>query len=282
MSTANGHSRLMNGDAPAAVMSAAQFASYIEKRLLIEDAIEVLGRDDLRLRLRVHGVEMTADLGNFFSAYTRDPAQLDTIARNFVAATLGLVPSREISDYTALAERIYPMLKPINLLVKVREQNLPMLAYREFLAALMIVYVIDEQRSVTFINESHLERWEVSVAEIHERAIQNLRRRTLEQVDFVTVGAGDQRIFIFNSRDGYDATRLLLADLLATWARELPGNLVIGIPNRDFLIGFSDANPEILERIAQQIQADATGREYSITEQLFTLDSGEVREYEWE
>jgi hypothetical protein len=62
----------------------------------------------------------------------------------------------------------------------------------------------------------------------------------------------------------------------------LPGNLVIGIPNRDFLIGFSDANPEILEQIAQQIQADAVGREYGLTEQLFTLESGQVREYEWE
>jgi uncharacterized protein YtpQ (UPF0354 family) len=120
------------------------------------------------------------------------------------------------------------------------------------------------------------------MADVHERAIANLRRRTLEQVDYVTAGAGEQRLFIFNSGDGYDATRLLLSDVLTTWARALPGNLVIGIPNRDFLIGFSDANPEILERVAQQIQADAAGREHGLTDQLFTLESGEVREYVWE
>jgi uncharacterized protein YtpQ (UPF0354 family) len=122
----------------------------------------------------------------------------------------------------------------------------------------------------------------VSMADVHEQAVINLRRRTHERVDYMTAGEGDQRLYIFNSGDGYDATRLLLSDVLATWARTLPGNLVIGIPNRDFLIGFSDANSEILERIAQQVQADAVGREYGLTEQLFTLESGQVREYEWE
>jgi hypothetical protein len=62
----------------------------------------------------------------------------------------------------SLRERIFPMLKPINLLVFVRERNLPMLVYRPFLADLMITYVVDEARSVAYINEQHLERWGVA------------------------------------------------------------------------------------------------------------------------
>ena len=263
-------------------MSAAQFAAYIERRLSLEDAIEVLGREEMQLRLRVNGAEMIAGLDNFYSAYARDPSQLDTIVHNFVATTLGLAPNREVDDFAELAGRIYPMLKPIELLVTVRERKLPMLAYRDFLAQLIITYVVDEPRSVTFINDDHLERWGVDVAQIHDQAIANLRRRTHDRIDYVTAGEGEQRLFIFNSGDGYDATRLLLSDVLATWARALPGNLVIGIPNRDFLIGFSDANAEILQRIAQQIQTDAVGREHGLTDQLFTLKAGEVREYEWE
>jgi uncharacterized protein YtpQ (UPF0354 family) len=275
----NGNGLSAGGSAP---MSAAQFAAYIERRLSLEDTIEVLGREEMQLRLRVDGAEVDAELDDFYSAYARDPSQLDTIVRNFVVATLGLAPDRDTSDYAALADRIYPMLKPIELLVTVRERKLPMLAYRDFLAQLIVTYVIDEQRSVAFINEDHLERWGVDLTDIHEQAITNLRRRTHEQVDYVTAGEDEQRLFIFNSGDGYDATRLLLSDVLATWASALPGNLVIGIPNRDFLIGFSDADPEILERVALQIQADAAGREYGLTEQLFTLASGEIREYNWE
>ena len=280
MTNGNGHHT--NGEALPTTMNAGQFAIYIEKRLSIEDAIEVLERDGMRLRLRVNEVELTADLVNFYSAYARDPAQLDIIVSNFISATLGLTPAREISDFAALASKIYPMLKPIALLVTVRERGLPMLAYREFLADLIITYVIDEERSVAYINEDHLDRWSVDTQEIHKHAIANLRRRTNEQVDYVVTGAGEQRIFIFNSGDGYDATRLLLADVLMAWARELPGQLVIGVPNRDFMIGFSDANPDILQRIAQQVQADAAAREYGITDQLFTLNAGEIREYEWE
>jgi hypothetical protein len=70
--------------------------------------------------------------------------------------------------------------------------------------------------------------------------------------------------------------------VLADWARELPGHLVIGIPNRDFLIAFSDANPEILRGVAHQVQADAAQREYGLTEQLFTLADGVIKEYAWE
>jgi uncharacterized protein YtpQ (UPF0354 family) len=281
MTNGNGNG-YTSGDGAPPPMTAAQFAAYMEKRLTLEDAIEVLGRIGMELRLRAQGADLTAELDNFYSAYTRDPSQLDTVVRNFVAAMQGVTPDRSTSDFAELANRIYPMLKPITLLVTVRERKLPMLAYREFLSDLIVTYVIDEERSVAFINEDHLERWGVSVQDLHEQAIENLRRRTLERVDYATAGEGEQRIFIFNSGDGYDATRLLLSDVLASWARELPGHLIVGIPNRDFLIAFSDANPEILQAIAQQVQADTVGREYGITDQLFTLDAGVVREYVWE
>jgi uncharacterized protein YtpQ (UPF0354 family) len=281
MDTRNGNSRT-SGNGAAPVMMPEQFAAYIEKRLDLVDEIEVLGHDGLELRLRVRGADMTADLGNFYHAYTRDPSQLDVVVQNFVEVMLGITPDRSTSDFDALAARIYPMLKPIELLAAVRERGLPMLAYREFLADLIITYVIDEERSVTFINEDHLERWGIGMQELHAQALENLRDRTLERIDYTSTGAGVQRIFIFNSGDGYDATRLLLADVLAGWAREVPGRLVIGIPNRDFLIAFSDADPAILQGVAHQIQADSVQRAYGLTDQLFTLIDGEIREYVWD
>lgn len=263
-------------------MTAEQFAGYIERRMDLYDEIEVRERHGMELRLRRNETDLTVDLGNFYTAYARDPAQLDVVVQNLVNMVQGTVPDRSTSDFAALAARIYPMLKPIALLAAVRERKLPMLAYREFLADLIVTYVIDEERSVAFLNEDHLERWNMSVQEIHEQALENLRRRTLEQVDYASVGAGEQRLFIFNSGDGYDATRLLLSDVLGGWARELPGNLVIGIPNRDFLIAFSDANPEVLRSVAQQVQADSARWEYGLTDQLFTIADGVVQEYVWE
>ena len=271
-----------NGNGPAHSMSAEQFASYVEQRLSIYDEIEVLDREGFELRLRASGADVAADLGTFYAAYQRDPGQLDVVFETFVRTVLGIQPDRSASTYSDLSERIYPMIKPLAMLLEVRERRLPMLAYREFLGDLMIAYVIDEDRSVAYLNEEHLDRWGVSVQDVHAQAIANLRRRTDANVKYTTVGAGEQRLFIYNSGDGYDAARLLLSDVLSGWARDLPGQLVIGIPNRDFMIAFSDANPEILRAVAAQVQADAVQQQYGLTEQLFTLENGIVKEYSWE
>jgi uncharacterized protein YtpQ (UPF0354 family) len=281
MSNGNGRADGQTNGA-AAMMTAEQFAAYMEKRLTLYEEIELLDREGMELRLRANGADVTADLGNFYSAYARNPAQLDIVVQNFVRVMAGILPDRSTSDFATLADRIYPMLKPLAMLIEVRERKLPMLAYREFLADLMVTYVIDEERSVAYINEDHLERWEMSVQDIHERAIENLRQRTGDDIRYTTVGEGEQRLFIFNSGDGYDATRLLLSNVLTEWASAVPGHLVIGIPNRDFLIAFSDSNPEILRAVAAQVQADAARREYGLTEQLFTLAGAVVKEYVWE
>ncbi len=280
MSNGNGRANGQN-NGMAAAMTAEQFAAYMEKRLGVYDEIEVLDRAGMELRLRANNADVTADLTNFYTAYMRDPSQLDVVFETFVRVMLGIQPDRSASNYATLADRIYPMLKPLEMLVEVRERKLPMLAYREFLADLMITYVVDEERSVAYINEEHLDRWEISAQDLHEQSLTNLRRRT-EQIKYTTVGTGEQQLFIFNSGDGYDASRLLLSEVLAEWARALPGNLVIGIPNRDFLIAFSDANPDILRAVAAQVQSDAAQREYGLTDQLFTLVKGVVKEYNWE
>jgi uncharacterized protein YtpQ (UPF0354 family) len=191
-------------------------------------------------------------------------------------------PDRSVSTFEQLKERVFPMLKPIGLLAEVRERKLPMIVYRPFLADLIIAYVIDESGSAAYINERHLERWELGEHELHAQANENLRRRTEERGSHTVVGEGAQRLVIFNTQDGYDATRLLLPALLERWRGDFPGRVVIGVPSRDFLIMFSDADEQILANVAHQIQLDAANREHGLTDQLFTLVAGQVREYEWE
>lgn len=278
----NGHTNGSNGAAQP-TMNAEQFAVYMERRLALHgDEITVLGRDGTTLNLRVRERDVAADVTNFHTAYLNDPTQLDAVARTFVRALLDAQPDRSMQAFDTLADRIYPMLKPLTILATVQERHVPMLAYREFLADLIIAYVVDEDRSVTFINEDHLARWDVSVQDIHERALKNLQQRTTENINYVSAGAGEQQLFIFNSNDGYDATRLLLSGILNEWAESIVGNLLIGIPNRDFMIAFSDADDEIVQAVARQVQADAAQREYSLTEQLFTFVDGQVREYRWD
>jgi uncharacterized protein YtpQ (UPF0354 family) len=193
-----------------------------------------------------------------------------------------LKEARQISSFSELRERVFPMLKPILLLATVRERELPMIVYRPFLADLIITYVIDEPGRLAYINENHLERWDIAAHELHEQAMINLQARTAERGSYTVTGEGAQRLVVFNTQDGFDATRLLLTTMLDEIRPQFPGTMVIGIPNRDFLIAFSDADRTILANVALQIQRDAAERDHGLTDQLFTLSNGEVREYEWE
>jgi uncharacterized protein YtpQ (UPF0354 family) len=146
----------------------------------------------------------------------------------------------------------------------------------------MIAYVISEGGRLAYINEQHLERWQIGAHELHDQAITNLRTRTEAIGSYTTTGEGAQRLVIFNTQDGFDATRLLLSDMLASLRGQFPGKMVIGIPNRDFMILFSDADRTILVNVASQIEADAAQQANGLTDRLFTLDASGVHEYEWE
>lgn len=279
MSTESGYPN--NGD--TAPMTADRFTAYMARRLPVESGqIEVTEYEGLDVKLRVRGAAMTANLARFYAAYRKNPSQLDAVVGTLVHVLLGEMPATVEGDYARLKEQIYPMLKPIELLVTVRERNLPMLVYREFPGGLIVTYVIDETHTVRYINEQHLEHWQVSVIDLHRQALENLRRRTMEQTRYTATGTGERRIFVFDSRDGYDATRLLLTDVLTGWAAETPGNLVIGVPNRDFLIAFSDGDGEVLRGVAAQIQIDAIEHDHGLTDQLFVLKDGQIEVYEWE
>jgi uncharacterized protein YtpQ (UPF0354 family) len=262
-------------------MDSERFAQYLERRLsLHEGEIQIIDRQRMELRLLVGERETMVDLTNYYRAYRQKPDQIDAVAQTLVRVLLGELSTETDTDFEAIADRVCLMLKPASLLAEVAERKLTMLVYRQFLADLIIVYTITEDRSIAFINEDHLERWGIAEHELHDRAITNLRRRTIG-VRYTTVGEGEQRLFIYNSGDGYDASRLFLNETVTEWARMLPGQIVIGIPSRDFLIAFSAVNPDVLQALAAQIQTDAL-QPNGLTDQLFTYVKGAIREYEWE
>lgn len=267
-------------DAP--LLAPEAFAATIEAYLRAQEDIEVEARDGTTLRLQVGQSKLVITLDNFYQTYAQQPAQLAAVAETLLQSLRNYTSTRAITSFDELRERVFPMLKPITLLVQVREHKLPMIVYRPFLADLIITYVIDEPSSVAYINENHLERWQIGEHELHAQAMENLQRRTVERGSYTVTGEGPQRLIIFNTRDGFDATRLLLPGLLERWRAEFPGHMVIGVPNRDFLIIFSDEDEVIFTSVAHQIQRDAAEREYGLTDQLFSLEHGQVREYAWE
>jgi uncharacterized protein YtpQ (UPF0354 family) len=251
---------------------------------LLEQALDVgtIGRRHLALHLRWNGRPIVIELENFYAHYRRDAAHLPTIAQALIESVRSHGTGETPVRFEDVKARIFPMLKPAALLAEVHERGIPMLAYRLFLADLAIFYVIDERQSVAYINEEHLRSWGVQEPILYQIALENLLQASVKPGTCTVVGEGERRLMIYSTGDGYDAARLLLTELLAEWQEHLPGQLVIGIPQRDFLIGFSDADSGIFRQVAHQVARDSTHSQYSLTDQLFTLINGRIELYEYD
>lgn len=261
------------------IWSTAEFTQAAAQALAAHPDIEIVSMGDLTLSLRINGRTLTSDLTSFYQVYRQAPDELAAVHAALLEALIDQPPDRTEDDPTVLLDRILPMLKPLALLEQVQAQGLPLLVYRPLIGELMVCYVIDEGQSVAFINEEHLARWGVSEPQLYRRALANLRAKAW-QPHPGQIGSGKGGLLIFNGRDGYDATRLLLPELFAELAASTPGNLVIGVPNRDFLIAFSDADPHVFEKVRAQIDVDLRTQPNPLSAQLLVLREGQLQLYE--
>ena len=115
--------------------------------------------------------------------------------------------------------------------------------------------------------------------ELHTLAVGNLRKRTRHK-SYEVHGFGDRMLIVGKELDGYTACRVLLPELLAEWARKVPGQLLVGIPNRDFLIGFSDQDPQHVASILRQVRTDAAKMPRPLTSNVLLWHEGSLREYQ--
>ena len=255
-----------------------EFTQAAAQRLATEAEVEVLGIDELSLHLRVHGREVTSDLESFYALYRNAPETLESVWEMLVDVLADDLPDRSEDSADVLLDRVLPMLKPLALLSEVRAERLPLLVYRPLAGNLMVTYVVDEGQRVVYLNEGHLERWGVGEGVLWARAMGNLRARS------TAAAAGADRHGRGLDHDLERRRRLRRGAAAAAGALQRvrggdPGNLVIGVPSRDFLIAFSDADRRIFSQIQAQIETDARVLAQPLTDQLFTYGNGVLRQY---
>lgn len=85
-------------------------------------------------------------------------------------------------------------------------------------------------------------------------------------------------MIISTEQDGYTACRILLPDLLDEWASKVNGWLLLGVPNRDFLIGIGDRDPQHVAAMARQVRRDAGKMLRPLSSSLLVWQEGRLRE----
>lgn len=150
--------------------------------------------------------------------------------------------------------------------------------YQHYLNGALIGDMADAQ-SVRYMKASEIEMLNQPFDDLLETALSNLYARS----EGAVYELGDQesgKLFVLATQDGYDATRILLSPLPERLAQLVSGELIIGIPNRDFFIAFGNSNPLIVGQLGQQIRKDAQTRTHPLTATLFTFRNGQLQVYE--
>jgi hypothetical protein len=258
--------------------SPVEFTQAAAQMLSAQPDVELIGIGELTLNIRVRGREVIGDLESFYNVYRTSPERLPEVWQLLTEALLDQPVDRSEDDPDLLLDRVLPMLKPLALLSELRTQKLPLVVYRPLVGELMITYVIDEGQSVVFLNEGHLAKWGVTEAVLYRHALGNLRAKRWTPYPGV-IGSGKAALLILNGRDGYDATRLLLPELFADFVAGMPGTVVFGVPNRDFLIAFCDADPRVFNQVRTQIEVDVRTQPHPLTEHLLTFVDGQLQLY---
>lgn len=213
-------------------------------------------------------------LGNAYEEYQSVPEnEKENVFRKYAGVVL-LTPNDLPKDFDQVRSRLYPMLRErvfyeflkIQHLVEGSEQPkiLPQIQVTD---ELVLDVVYDSPSFVRNLTSEEFSQWKVTVEDAAKIAVENLLQKSVG-ASFNSPAPG---YFESAWQDSYDATRLILADLI----RELKvkGEHVAMIPNRELLLVTGSEDSEGLLRMARAAK-EALGKPRAMTGFAYQLLEG--------
>jgi len=215
-------------------------------------------------------------LENLYRACLMNAESTGAMIREYLDQVLSsLSTDLDYGDYGAVRERLLPMLKSNQWVEEIPGGD--ELVTVTFAEGLVMCFAIDEPSRVAFVRKEMLDKWNVPVERVQEVAQDNLAARSRElQVMSLNGEDGKACALIINTQDGYDATRLVLPNIRDGFAAELGDEYLVGLPNRDFLVAFSDRSPELAAGIVRQIRQDYHQMDHPLTSTIYRVRSDRV------
>lgn len=237
-------------------MSAEMFSALVTARLRPLPEIEIRGGKGLALQLRVCGQDTTAQLERAYEKYRAAPESLTSVIDEWIQALVRgeMETLRGTDEFARLAPQLFPQMMTAQQWSAKREQGLR-LVIRPLVQDLGIAIVIDRASEIEYVQIETIPQWGVDAQQVYEAAFQNLERAA-RNVEIVAHGAGDEILLMDSSGDGYAAAHVLLPTRWREWQARVPGELVLALPTRDLLLGFSRTHPAF-DELRAQVQADA-------------------------
>ena len=168
-------------------------------------------------------------------------------------------------SFDELRDRILPMI-----ITDVETDQRTMIT-EPLIEGLSVAYAIDSDRTIAYIPEPQFADWKIDRETLHEAAIENLVKRS-ESMSAHAAQDDDGKInlILFQTMDGYDASRVLLPNLHEKLREHLGSPFCAAIPNRDILLCFRN-DDETVSRLRDQIADDHRKMPHGVTEKLLLV-----------
>ncbi|MEL7238285.1 MAG: hypothetical protein AAGK78_05435, partial [Planctomycetota bacterium] len=126
-----------------------------------------------------------------------------------------------------------------------------------------------------------LERLGVDLYDLHEQAMENLVARSDQMHAHAAQDPATQEVnlVLFQSLDGFDASRLLLPNLHERLREHLGSPFVAAVPNRDILLCFRN-DKDTVDSLRSQIRHDFRTMPHQITEKLLLVTPDGIAPYD--
>ncbi|HEX8523801.1 MAG TPA: DUF1444 family protein, partial [Tepidisphaeraceae bacterium] len=225
-----------------------------------------IGESDGSFALSING--SVAPLENLYRVAVLRPDELQRHVERWAVELLRAAEGTPDEDatYDEVKDRIMPMILPAS-----ATQATPGIVHEPLIPGLIVGYAIDHDRTISYLPILKFQEWGITMEQLRETAMNNLTTRS-EAISAHAAQdeAGRVNLILFQTMDGYDASRLLLPTLHNRLREHLGSPFAAGIPNRDILLCFRN-DSETADRLAKQIAEDYQRMPHQVTDQLILV-----------
>jgi uncharacterized protein YtpQ (UPF0354 family) len=181
-------------------------------------------------------------------------------------------------EFAEIRAQLYPLLMDP---AQIQEKGQGQILNAPVAEGLFVIYGIEEPgEKIRYVTYQDLRDWGISHTIVHVTAVQNLDRRTagqrLTKLDAVQ---GGRPMFVWHLQDGYDAARILLPKWLEELAGAVSGELLLGVPHRNWFVAIGDREPEFVAVVGQRVQSEHHSAGFPVSPFLYRWVEGELQRY---
>jgi hypothetical protein len=242
-----------------------QFVNEVLELVCRKFPLVKIARAEQRFSMSVNG--NVASLENLYRMAILRPQDTQRQVERWIVELLRAAEGAPDLDgsFEALKHRILPMVVPDN------GDSHRLTVSQPLIDGLSVAYGLDNDRTIAYLTTPRLEKWGVNIDALHETAMENLLQRS-ETINASAAqnDAGQVYLIIFQTLDGYDASRILLPNLHEKLREHLGSPFAAAIPNRDILLCFRN-DQETVEKLRPQIQSAFEEMPHELTDRLMLI-----------